>query len=503
MSKARIVLRESNETLREGYGFACQREDCLAFAAKLSLEVIQEHQIVESSTVWNREKFQAVINEAIRQRNEVPVIMFPRVDRFARNLEAAGYYLGCLRQNGLVVMFAQEDLVVDNEASAMQVLMFFLHSFKADQDGRQIARNTARGQDKRAEIAKQVPAGMVIWPFDYLPKRIYGEMVTGKPSINAERAAWVVKWVDWILDEGVWISEVCRRMNEAQVPTPRQARHWKGAAKEWHRSNITDILKSRQLLGEFSWKGEVYLKDESLRILSDERFEALQKRLDEIRERCYYNAAKYDYPPLRKMVFHSCGHLMYGMPASGVTYYRCPKCKKMWVNAQRVWADIRQQIEKELLAEDRLIPNIREQFDSRATIERLEQDIKAKTGEIEKCEAAKDRAFRMGMEIANYSKDKVQEQIDREDEKIRRLTVEKADLEMQLATVKQQRLNEEGIRQFCRLAAKNLDKLSKDQWQMLNNLLKLRVTVYNKELMTVRIALPPVRDTAEIELSRL
>lgn len=501
--RTRIVLRESNETLKEGYGFANQREDCLAFAAKLGLEVVQEHQIVERSTVWNREKFQEVVDDAIKQKCKVPAIVFPRVDRFARNLEAAGYHLGCLRQNGLVVMFAQEALVVDNEASAMQVLMFFIHSFKADQDARQIARNTAGGRNKLAQEAKEVPNGMVIWCFDYLPKRIYGKMVTGKPSVNDERVAWVRKWADWILDEGIGISEVCRRLNQALVPPPRQARHWKGSAEGWHRRTLTTILRSRQLVGEFSWRGQVYLKDDSLRILSDERFEALQKRLDENWERSYYNAAKYDYPPLRKTVFCSCGHLMYGIPASGIPYYRCPKCKRQWVNARRLWSDIQGKLRQELLREERIIPAIRKQFDSKGTIERLEQEVRWKVHEIQSWEDAKDRAFRMGMELSNYPADRVQEQIDRAEEKIQRLQAEKAELERRLSTVRQQILNEEGIRRFCRLAANNLDNLTKDQWEMLLRLLKLRVTVQSKEAITVNVALPPVKDAAEIELSRL
>jgi len=502
--KTRIVLRESDEALKEGYGFVIQREDCLAFAAQRGLEVAQEHQIVETSTVWNREKFQEILDEAIRRKSEIPVILFPRVDRFARNLQAAGYFLGLLRLNGLVVMFAQEALIVDNEASAMQVLTFFIHSFKADQDGRQMRHNRGEGQDKLAEIAREVPAGMVIWPFDYMPKRIYGKMVTGKPSKNAERATWVVKWVEWVLDEGASISNVCRRINQAQVPTPRQTRRWKGAAKEWHRSNITDILGSRQLLGEFSWKGKVYLKDESLRIISDERFEALQKRLAEIRANKYYNAAKYDYPPLRKMVFHDCGHMMYGIPASGVTYYRCPKCKRMWVNAQRLWHNIQRKIREELLREERVIPAIRTQFDRKETIEHLEQGIKAKDREIDKWIDEKDKAFEMGMHIRNYPQEKVQEQIDQAEGKIQTLQAEKAELSRRLATVRQQILNEEGIRRFCRLAANNLDNLTKDEWQTLLRFLRLRVTVHTKEMITVNIALPPVvKDTTEIELSRL
>ena len=58
--KARIVLRESDEALKEGYGFPNQREDCIAFTTKLGLEVVQEHHLVERSTVWNREKFQHI-----------------------------------------------------------------------------------------------------------------------------------------------------------------------------------------------------------------------------------------------------------------------------------------------------------------------------------------------------------------------------------------------------------------------------------------------------------
>ncbi len=501
--KARVTLRESTDSLKEGYGFDNQREDCLAFAAKHEVEVVKEHQLIESSSTWKREQFDQIIKEAIQEKDEIPAIVFPRVDRFARNLEAAGYYLGLLRQNGMKLMFAQEDLVVDGEGSVMSVLMFFIHGFKADQDGRQIARNTAGGRNKLAEIAKEVPNGMVIWCFDYLPKRIYGKMVTGKPSVNEGRAAWGRKWVDWILDEGIGVSEVCRRMNKSDSPPPRQSRSWNGAAREWQRSCITDILRSRQLLGEFSWRGQIYLKDDSLRILSDERFEALQKRLDENRERSYYNAAKYDYPPLRKTVFCGCGHLMYGIPASGIPYYRCPKCKKEWVNAQRLWGSIQREIKDGLLREERLIPAIRQQFDSRETIERLEQEIRGKAHEIQSWEDAKDRAFRMGMELHNYPPDRVQTQRDLATGKIQTLQAEKVELERRLATVRRQILNEEGIRRFCRLAAKNLDNLTKDQWEMLLRLLKLRVTVHSKDLITVNVALPPVKDATEIELSRL
>ncbi len=494
--KTRIVLRESNETLKEGYGFANQREDCLAFAAKSGLDMVEEHQLVERSTVWNREKFQQVIDEAIQQRGEVPAIIFPRVDRFARNLEAAGYYLGLLRQKGLVVMFAQEALTVDNEASTMQVLMFFIHSFKADQDGKQIKHNLLGGRDKLATEAHELPNGMAMWPFDYMPKRIYGKMVTGKPSVNKERATWVMKWAEWILEEGAGLAEVCRFMNQNHplVLTRR--------GSKWSPKAIRDILRSRQLVGEFRWKGKLYLKDENLRILSDEQFEALQKRLDENRERSYYNAVKYDYPPLPKMVFHACGQLMYRVPVNGKPYYRCPKCRKSYISAQIIWNELHEGIKDKLLREERLIPAIRAQFDNKDTIARLEQEIRAKADEIKKWQEAKDAAFHMGMTLKNYPQERVQEEIDKAEEKIQHLEAEKADLGKRLNTLREQRLDEEGIRRLCQLLAKNIDRLTKNQWEMLNKRLKLKVTVYSKELTTVNVALPPIRDT-QIEFSRL
>ena len=79
MEKARRILRESMETLKEGYGFSNQREDCLKFEGKRGLEIVTEHKLVETSTTWNRQKFEGIIAKAIQERNEIPVVVFPRL----------------------------------------------------------------------------------------------------------------------------------------------------------------------------------------------------------------------------------------------------------------------------------------------------------------------------------------------------------------------------------------------------------------------------------------
>jgi hypothetical protein len=290
--------------------------------------------------------------------------------------------------------------------------------------------------------------------------------------------------------------------------TPRAGRQWKKAGKEWKPKAVRDILRSRQLIGEFRWKGQIYLKDDDLRILTDEEFETLQLVLDENRDRSFYNAVKHDYPPLRKMVL--CGYhpsqLMYGKPGRDTTFYYCPQCRKEGhsnqIRCQRIWERYRNEIKHRLLEDERLIPALREQVNNNDTIARLEQDINLKTDEIKKYDDAKDTAFRRGISIRNYPQERVQKQIDEADVKIRHLKAERSELEKRLRTLKEQRLNEEGIRRLCRIVAKNIDDLTKEQWEMLNQMMKLKVIVYGKDLVTVNVALPPVRDS-EIEFSRL
>ena len=309
----------------------------------------------------------------------------------------------------------------------------------------------------------------------------------------------------WILEEGTGLAEVCDRMNLGSIPSPRASRGWKGTSGKWSPKAIRDILRSRQLIGEFWWKGKPYLKDKNLRILTNEQFEALQKRLDENRERSYYNAVKYDYPPLPKMVFHSCGQLMYGVPVNGKPYYRCPKCQKSYINAHILWNELQQGIKGQLLREERLIPAIRAQSHNRDTIARLGQKIDAKAKDIEKWDDAKDIAFRFGVTLRNYPQERVQEEINKAEENIQRIKMEKVDLEKRLKTLREQKLNEEGIERLCQSMARNIDNFTKNQWEVLNKLLKLKITVYSKELVAVNVALPPVRDTKDIqiEFSRL
>jgi DNA invertase Pin-like site-specific DNA recombinase len=498
MERSRRVLRESAETLRDGFGFTNQRDQCIDFEAKHNLVMVKEHQLVESSSTWNRDKFEAIINEAIAQKDEVPWIVFPRVDRFARNLEAAGYYLGELRRNEIKVGFAEEDLIVDNEASVMSVLMFFVHSFKADQDGRQIKSNMLSGRDRLATERQELPTGMVIWPFDYRAKRLYGKLVTGRPTVNEERAGWVRKWVDWLLNNGIGILEICRRMEQAQIPAPR-------GGYKWSPATIRRILVSRELIGEFYWKGQLIYREQTNTILAEEQFDALQRRLKEIRQNSYYNAAKLDYPPLRGMVYCQCGRKMVGVPIHGYPYYRCSICRKPLVNANYLWQKIEGKTKAGLLRDDRLIPALKAQFDNTKKIAKLKRELDEKEKAIGGWKEARDKAFRLAL-VTNYPEDELQKRLVEIDCAKDMAINEKQQIESQLHVLRERLIDEQGVSRFCQFVAENIENLSKEQWRMLLETMNLRITVYGSGLITVNIALPslpPVKCEVKNDFSRL
>ncbi len=78
---------------------------------------------------------------------------------------------------------------------------------------------------RRAKDDNMMPTGGHKWAFDYHPFRKRGpfpkEIDSGRYACNEERAAWIRKCADWLLDEGASLNECCRRLNEKEVLTPK------------------------------------------------------------------------------------------------------------------------------------------------------------------------------------------------------------------------------------------------------------------------------------------
>lgn len=205
--RAYAVLRVSTEDQIKGYGFDIQWDQVSSFIESQGL-VLPEglvERVQETSTTWDRDRFEAILHKAISLRKDglIEWVILPRVDRFARNMEAAGFYLGQLRRAGLKVGFAEQNLAVTDETSAITLLMFFVHEFKADDEARTFRANSIAGRRRRAEDGKLPTGGVNLYGYDY-------DSTTGKRKINTYEAAVVRMMFKWLVEDGASCNEICR-----------------------------------------------------------------------------------------------------------------------------------------------------------------------------------------------------------------------------------------------------------------------------------------------------
>lgn len=494
--RAYAIRRESKELAMKRYGPREQWRDIEQNAPLLNVEVSEDSGTVirESATKYTQEgREQPLLKKAIAEALELmregkcQAIIFPRVDRATRFIPSSLPILIDAIHKGLRVFFARERFELDTLDSD-SLNRYLNKAMESTAYVDTLRENSMRAKFLRAFEDGKLPNGRVPWCFDY-------NQDTGRAEINWDRANWVKRWRDWLLTDGIGILKLCRRMNE-EFPSPRDG--------QWRPKTVTGILRSRALIGEFYARDEIgeqklVYKDEGDTILTIDEFEAIGKRLDEIHENSYYNATKAEhrYPPITKFVYCSCGARMYSFPNRQRPYYRCKACGKLF-NALRLWELFFPQTKATLSSDNYLIPRIKSQFGNKQLIANYQMDIDAKAKEIEDLEKAKDKAFRMGMCLQSYPIERVQEQIDKAEVKIQRLGAEQESHKQRLSNLKQEILDEEGTKRFCRIVSQNIDGLTKEQWEVLGKLTALRITVWNKTLVTVDMVLPPVRN-AELE----
>ena len=89
--------------------------------------------------------------------------------------------------------------------------------------------------------------------------------------------------------------------------------------------------------------------------------------------------------------------------------------------------------------------------------------------------------------------DKLDTEFRRIEQQRQQLISEKADAERQIAELRQAMVDEEGVRHFCELAARNLDSFDDRQWRVLLESMRLRVLVDGSNIR-VKVAVPTVKD---------
>lgn len=253
MKKAFTIIRVSREDQLKGYGPDVQWfDDVLPSAPILGLEVDEKlrRTIQEPATGWDREKFEVAVREALQlyDRGEVQALLFPRVDRETRFIFGSMPLLAEIVRAGVEVYFAR-DLFRLDPFDTDSVQRYMSKALQAQAYAEDWRRTSMAAKHRRAKEDGMMPTGGHKWAFDYHPFRKRGpflrEIQSGQYTRNEERAVWIRRCANWLLDEGVSLNECCRRLEDNGVVTS------KGSTK-WARSSLRTYSKGpspyRQIL---------------------------------------------------------------------------------------------------------------------------------------------------------------------------------------------------------------------------------------------------------------
>jgi len=511
MRKVFTIIRVSGEDQLRGYGPDSQWcDDVVPNAPLLGLEVSESLRriIQESATGWDREKFEAAVREALElyHRGKVQALLFPRVDRETRFLFGSFPLLCEVIRAGIRVYFARERFQLDPNDSE-SVSRYLRKAEEAQAYVETMRLNTMRGRRRRAERDHKMPTGGHKWAFDYDP-------ATGRYGRNDQRASWLGKCQEWIMDEGCFLNQCCRRLDENTVLTP-------DGGTKWARSVLRGILLDEANIGKFyayqhktvrglNGKRKVIstspdewvlvYEDQTQAIFTPEQHEGLKEKLRRNQENCPRHAIHW-YPPLRGMAFcANCrtrsGSLrrMTGVTVRDIAYYRCEACGNL-INARRLWDELQEGIKARILEPQRLVPGIRAQLESGKTLEMLEEELRNLQRGREGWEQSRVKARRLHLlPDSKYTLEQYLADGRRMQEQIERIDGDLARVQQQIAELRQATVDRAGITRFCERAARNFGNIDDSKWRVLLERMRLRVVVPRGKQPIAHIALPTVKE---------
>jgi len=354
--KAAIYCRVSTEDQeREGTSLDSQLKACQDKAQELGYEISEEYTVREtySGLSLDRPKLDQ-LRQWVRDK-EVDAVIAYTLDRLSRDPVHFIILQEEMERSGVELILVTEDL--DN--SDLGLLITHIKGYAAKLEAEKIKERTMRGKRERIRNGK-LPSGRgILYGYDY-DRELGTNLANEKLSI--------VRMVgEWLMEEGIFLNEACRRLMEKQIPAPK-------GGYRWSRGTLGRIMRNSAYAGK-SYAGKtrtegkkrVSCLEADYVLIPDavdrsaftwEEWELIQRQLDRNRELSPRNQ-KLSYLLSGRLFCKSCGRKYYGIPVHGKPYYRCSgrvrllsdkQCAGKTINASKldeaVWAEVAKVLDK-------------------------------------------------------------------------------------------------------------------------------------------------------------
>ncbi len=461
-TKAVIYARYSSHGQQE-QSIDGQLRDCYAFAERQGYMIVGEY-IDRALTGRNddRPDFQHMLSDA--RKKQFQYIIVWKLDRFARNRYDSAVHKADLKKYGVRVVSATENITDEPEGIMLEGLLESL----AEYYSANLSKHVKRGM-RECVLAGHHTGG-------YTP---YGFKVEGKKLVADENTAPVIRYVFEQYANGVSKKEIIDELNKRGVLLH--------SGRTLTYNSLQRALRNPKYMGKYIYDGqEVVGGCEAL--ISEEVFNAVQKRLDSVKRAPAAGKAHEDYLLQGKAFCGYCGTPLVGESGRGrhggvYHYYSCGKKKRSHDCTKKnekkgflEWYVVEQTVEYVLTPEridyiaERLVAKYDEEFNNKG-IKDLERQAKKIENEIN---AAVDASLTAPEKVRS-----------RYYEKIETLETQKADIEMNLATLKiaaGHRYTKEQIVAWLKMFCKG-DNLDVDFQKRIIDVLVNSVYVYDDKIV--------------------
>ena len=285
-----------------------QLRDCHEYARRYDINVVGEYiDRAISGMTDERPDFQRMIADAAKKQFERVIVW--KLDRFARNRYDSALYKHRLKQYGIRVISAMENVGEGDESILLEALL----EASAEYYSLDLKKKIKRGQ--RENIAKGKYCGGPI-PYGY-------KLIDGKLRVD-DKTAPTVRFLFEQYASGVPMKEIIDEL------TRRGVRGSRGGALTYN--TFSRVLTNTTYIGQYKYKGDV-VPDLAEPMIDADLFERTQAVVKANAHAPAANKAEVDYLLQGKAFCGKCGSHMVGESGRGKNgdtyyYYACANRKK-------------------------------------------------------------------------------------------------------------------------------------------------------------------------------
>ena len=260
----------------------------------------------------NREQFQKMLKDSDKKAWDY--VLCYKLDRFSRNKYEMAIHRKYLKDNGVIILSAMENIPDSPEGILLESLLEGMNQYYSEE----LSQKTKRGL-RETRIKGNYMGGPINYGYSIKHENI-GDQIAAKVVINETEAS-ILLHIFEAYAAGNRIPDIVRELDDKGV---------KNRGNPFTVNSIYFMLQQEKYTGVYSFNGETFTHIYPA-IIPKELFQIVRKRID--KNKTGKHVVGVDYILMGKCYCGYCGHKL--RSAAGTTtdgtilrYYRCPYSKK-------------------------------------------------------------------------------------------------------------------------------------------------------------------------------